>query len=364
MKINLIIPYKWAKAFSMFLYASELKREYEKRWHTVVVRQPHMTKITWIMRIDDMITRYISYPIYLWKRWVKAEDGVFHITDHSYTFLIWFLKRSKTIITCHDIIPLIFRKEVWWIAYYLFYLNVIALRKANHIVTDSESSKNDVITYLGVPQEKVTVVYIAYNKELFYSREMKKSMSLQKEKHKKGKFVLMLVWSVFYKNIGRILEAVHLLPEEIQKVISIKKVQEFTKNEKIYIDTYLSHIDIEVLASPKDQTIVDMYHASDLLVFTSLYEWFGLPILEAMACDVAVLTSPVSSIKEVWGDAAMYADPRDGYDIAKKIQYLYENTQVREKMIERWRRQIERFTWENCAEKMITLYSDIQSIHG
>ncbi len=346
MTIHLIVPVLWTNAYSMFVYAENIKAEYEKLGHTVKWRQPKLKKITTHKGINSFLTRYFFYPMYLRKNKIYKQKWVFHIVDHSYSYLLDYLDQERTVVTCHDIIPLIFASTVNKHASKVFKRNIFKIRKARAVLCDSQSTKDDLVHIVGLNAEKLHVVYLAYNSWLFTYHE----------KQQKNTFTVMIIGAMFYKNIMRILEAITLLSNEVKNRIKINKIQPFTAQEKEYIKKNLPDTLVNEHVGISNNSIADLYKESDLLIFTSLYEWFGLPILESMASWTPVLTSPISSMPELGGDAALYAQPTDSKDIADKIDQLATNEQLYKEFVWKWLEQVKKFSRSKCAQENLTVY--------
>ena len=123
------------------------------------------------------------------------------------------------------------------------------------------------------------------------------------------------------------------------------------KAKKSYNITFKSNV--------SDGELVKMYNASKLFLFPSYYEGFGLPPLEAMACGVPVITSNVSSMPEVCGDAALFVDPQNIDDIILKIELLLSNESLQHKMIEKGLVHVKQFSWEKAAKKHIDVFEKL-----
>jgi glycosyltransferase involved in cell wall biosynthesis len=108
-----------------------------------------------------------------------------------------------------------------------------------------------------------------------------------------------------------------------------------------------------------DEDLPVLYNLSDIFIFPSLYEGFGLPLLEAMACGVPVISSRASCLPEIGGDGAVYFSPGNAQELADKVLEIINNISLRNSMIEKGLKRSERFSWETMAEKTLSIYEDL-----
>lgn len=350
MKIRLIAPYKESPSISMHVYANNLKTVYTTLWHDVEIIAYPLRKITPSAKLNDQLTRYVMYPIELFRRSLK-ERCVYHIVDHSYAYLTACM-RGTIVVTCHDLIPLKFKERVGRLAYTVFYGIILFLKWATTIIVDSTSTKQDLIDVIGKKYTpKIHTVPLGYNEKIFFRADGVKT------NHNPERFKLLLVGKHFYKNIPNILQWIALLPSEMRKHIEIIKVLDFTSEEREFIRTHLSDVPCTEYARVTQEDIGKVYREADALIFASIYEGFGMPIVEAMACGTPVITSNCSSMPEVWGDAVLYVDPYTPQEIADSIAHLRNDKKHREELIKKWLERAKQFTWESVAKQVLSHYA-------
>ncbi len=227
------------------------------------------------------------------------------------------------------------------------------------VITISESSKNDIIKFYKVPQEKVEVVYLGL-KEI----KMEESKKELQEFGIKGKFILFVGTLQPRKNIVRLIKAYALLSdklkEEYQLVIVGKKGWLYDEileaPRKFGVEDRTLFLDYVT-----DNDLPSFYKKAEVFVLPSLYEGFGLPILEAMRYGCPVLTSNVSSLPEAGGDAALYFNPEDIEDISQKLEKVLNDSDLRSKMKEKGLIHYKNFTWDKAAKKVLKI---VESIPG
>ena len=172
-------------------------------------------------------------------------------------------------------------------------------------------------------------------------------------------FILYVGTYLLHKNLETLLKAYHSLKQHNNLTHSIviagKKGKNSNVINQLIYDLGLSS-DVKMIGFVSDDDLPYVYNLSDLFVFPSLYEGFGLPLLEAMACGVPVLTANTSCLPEIGGKAAIYFSAKDKNELAEKILNILNNDSIRRKMIERGLQRSKLFTWRSMAEKTLKVY--------
>ena len=224
--------------------------------------------------------------------------------------------------------------------------------KAKTIATVSEYSKKDIIENYHTPADKINVVYSAV-KEGYKTADENVKESI-KAKYTGGKEYFIYVGSIHpRKNLMNLLKAFSVFKKKMksnmQLVIAGRlawKFDAFTEGLK----TYKYREDVKLLGYLPQQDLVELTASAYALVYPSLFEGFGVPPLEAMYCDVPVITSSVSSIPEICGEAALYANPNSFEDIADKMIQLYKDEKLRSSLISKGKLQCRVFSWDKTAD--------------
>lgn len=226
-----------------------------------------------------------------------------------------------------------------------------SVKNAKRIITISKSSKNDIIKHYKVPENRVDVVHLGL-KDINMS-ESSKSLA---EFGINEKFVLFVGTLQPRKNIISLIKAFALLPQDLkdshQLVIVGKKgwlYDEILKAPGMFgIDDKTLFLDYV-----RDNDLPSFYRNAQVYVLPSLYEGFGLPILEAMRYGCPVITSNVSSMPEAGGEAAEYFDPNDIEDIETTLEKVLTDESLRKKMVEKGKVHYKKFTWEKAAREVL-----------
>ena len=230
-----------------------------------------------------------------------------------------------------------------------------SIKRAKAVITISESSKNAIIEEYKLASDKVHVVYPGI-KELINNREINMT-NLQKKYGIKKNFILFVGTIQPRKNIARMVEAISQIPE-LELIVVGKKGWQYEgildSPRKFGVENR-----VKFLEFVPDEELSELYKNAICFVLPSLYEGFGLPILEAMKYGCPVVTSNTSSLPEAGGDAALYFDPEDSSDIAEKIKKLLSDDKLREDMIEKGYKQAKKFSWEKAAKETLHVLKEV-----
>lgn len=216
-----------------------------------------------------------------------------------------------------------------------------AVRNCEYVLTISDHFKYRISKWAGVPPEKIINVGCGVGSS-FKPKE--------KNRRKVEDYFLCVSNRKSHKNEERIIEAFFKakLPDHVQLI--------FTGYCSQYLFDQIANLKLEgkvrFAGSLDEDELIALYQEAIGLVFPSLYEGFGLPILEAMACGIPVLTSRMTAIPEVAADAALYVDPYNSGDIATGLVTLYSNTNIRDKLIEKGLERVKLFSWEATLNKV------------
>lgn len=297
---------------------------------------------------------------------LQKDINVLHIPYFEPFFLsLPFFNPFNSVVTIHDLTPLIYpdlfpsgvKGKI------KFAVQKVLLRRYKAIITDSEASKQDISTILGFSRHKIHVVPLAaagHFKNLNLSNEEKRKIA--KKHNLPEKFALYVGDATRNKNLPRIVQAAEIADIPLVMVgralasnvgdktnswnadlIAVKKAAEI--NNKIIILGYLS-----------DSDLVELYNVATFSLLVSLYEGFGLPVLEALQSGCPVIVSKLGSIPEVAGNAGLYVDAFDVHSIASAMRSMFDDSRLRRKFIERGILQAKKFSWDKTAAGTMKVY--------
>ncbi len=298
------------------------------------------------------VARSIAKPFF-WKNCGRAYDHCENI--HILSQNLSFLKPGKRrVISCLDLIPLIMPESLF--EKYWRRILYSGLKQADHIISISRATKDDLIRIYHIKPEKITPIMLGVSPE-YHPRdkiECRQKLGLSV----KDKIILHVGTPAPRKNFITVLKAFDQITKSRQDVMLLK-VGRISNAEQAYIS--LNDLSNRVLVRdniPGDDLPL-YYAASDILAFPSLYEGFGLPVLEAMASGCPVITSNTSSLPEVAGDAGIMINPTDQESLKDKIMELLENSKLTEELIQKGLLRAKDFTWKRTAEETLTVYKKI-----
>jgi len=270
---------------------------------------------------------------------VSKQADVNHITGDIH-FIAYFLAKKKTILTIHDLAPLNRGNKIKRKVIKFFWFTLPAMR-VKMVTVISESIKKELLLQLPINSNKVKVVHDCISSDI----------SFEPKKNMENKPVLFHIGTMPNKNLENVIRAID--PLDVKLIILGK----LNKTKKYMLEKH--NIDFENHYNLEYSEVLNLYKQSDIVLFASLYEGFGLPILEANAIGRPVITSNVASMPEVGGDAALYVDPHNYLDIRSSIQRLIADEKLRSSLVERGRLNINRFSPESIALQYSELYKEI-----
>lgn len=269
---------------------------------------------------------------------------------------------KKSVVTIHDMGWRYFPQSfTWFMRNFLEWSTGFAVRRASDIIAVSESTKRDLVKFYGVDEKKITVVHHGYEDEIlnFKPARLARSGGYQisnKSQTTNSKiqkpYILFLSTIQPRKNLEGLIEAFRELkqqnPEITHKLVVVGKpgwkferiLKKIEENKDIVI--YLNHV--------SEEEKYAILAGASLLALPSFYEGFGMQILEGFAAGVPVVTSKVSSMPEVAGEAAVYFDPHDKADIKNAIKMVLLDKSLADRMVEKGRERLSLFSWQKCAE--------------
>ncbi len=265
----------------------------------------------------------------------------------AHTLPLWF--PGAAVVTVHDLGYRHFpRAHPRWARHYLEWSTRHSTQRAQRVLADSKATAHDLAVHYSVPSEKVTVVYPGVDETLAPVTDPRLLASVRKRYGLPERYLLFLGTLQPRKNIARLVRAYALWRTQA----SASEVALVLAGQRgwLYDPAWTAGVEgIIFTGYVADEDIAALYSGALALVFPSLHEGFGFPVLEAMRCGTPVITSTTSSLPEVAGDAALLVDPRDIEAIAQAIGRIVNDTALRAELVARGHAQARRFTWERAA---------------
>ncbi len=278
---------------------------------------------------------------------------------HSPDFIPPDRPRCRSVITVHDLAFLLYphflTRES---ARYYGHIDQ-AVRWSDQIIAVSQNTKRDAIQHLGVPEDKITVVYEAAN-AIFRPIDREEAREQVRRRYGvDGRFLLFVSTIEPRKNVPTLLRALKQLlecyKEDVHLVLAGGKgwlsEDAFALVEQLKLEKY-----VHFVGRVSSEDLLYLYNAAELMAHPAFYEGFGLPPLEAMACGLPVIVSNVASLPEVVGDAGLLIDPNNVDELTVSMWRVLNDPEARREMREKGLRQAARFSWERAATETAAIY--------
>lgn len=318
--------------------------------------------------------RYVKTPLIWWNTFQRILRGRFfwkkrllqdrvEVFDTSSIPLSVFPRAVKVVLTIHDLryhrFPKFFSRRR---AYYSRFILPFNVRKAHRIITVSRYIKGEIEKYLRVPSEKIEVIPNAVSQEFSPVGDEEKREAVREKYGLPRNFLLYVGHLEARKNLARLIHAYSLLqhPErrEEKLVIAGDPRDQFHVLMSVVSSLNL-HRDVVFPGYVKGEDLPALYSMAAAFVLPSLYEGFGIPSLEAMACGTPVVASNTSGIPEAVGDAAILVDPMDSEDIARGLYEVLSNPARREELVKRGHARTREYTWEDAGRRTLEVYKSL-----
>jgi glycosyltransferase involved in cell wall biosynthesis len=272
-----------------------------------------------------------------------------------------------TVVTIHDVIQFVLPEYKWRkISRLYFGLVSAGARRADAVITVSECSKRDIVKLLDLAPDRIHVIGNAVDGSLFPVRDAWLLANVRERYGIAPRYVLYFGGFDMRKNVPRLIEAYGLLPEPLRREYQLVIAGRYARlGHPLYPDPRETvrrlGLDANVVFTGqiREQDKAPLFSAATVFAFPSLYEGFGMPVLEAMACGTPVVTSNVSALPEVAGDAGLLVDPYDTRALSAALAELLESQARRDEMARLGLERARRFTWPQVAEQTVRVYKQI-----
>lgn len=298
------------------------------------------------------------------------------------TFLPWDLRKEKVDIffgpaftvplfrTCKQVVAILdltwFKhreKHIWIKQLYFRTLMPLSVRQTEKVIVISKSTKKDLVEILKVPGDKIAVTYLGASSAFRVVEDQKELSGIRTKYNLPRQFILFIGVLEPRKNIPGLIKAFSRLKKDCY--LSCKLVigggrSYGWKNKEIFQVIEDLGLDKEIILTDfiPEKDLPALYNLADLFVLPSFYEGFGLPILEAQACGCPVITSNISSMPEVGGDAALFVDPDDIKELAEAMRKILTGDKLKAEMIKKGFENLKRFSWEKAARETLKVFEE------
>jgi len=323
----------------------------ETHTKTVFIRRPKKPSIRFQWLLNELI---------LGREIAHLKMDILHSTRAE---TLVHRKEFMTVATAYDLIQLFYPTDYFSLfsidKKLSFKISLCNYTKANHIIAISECTKNDFVKHLGIDPKKISVIYPGFDKTLF---NCERSLNDNDGNTIPKKYFLYVGSSERRKNSDAIIEAYAMVAGKLDEdLVFVGKATDgenrrtIAKVEKLGISGRFHKFDFV-----KEEELPTLYARATAFVFPSLYEGFGLPALEAMACGCPVIASNTSSLPEVVGDAGILIDPLHTEGFAQAMEKVAGDAVLRNLLKEKGINRARMFDWEASAEQIIKVYENLQ----
>ncbi len=296
-----------------------------------------------------------------------SQYKILHLTNHHLARFALFLKNSICILTVHDLIRQFDRLGLsTYIRQPTFrdrldlWLDWQGIRRARHIIAVSHCTKRDLISYAGIPEERITVIYHGIDHNVFYPRPEPKPFDYP--------YLLFVGSEHPRKNLAALLKAFgHLKQDARFRQLKMVKVGKAGGKELDFRAQTLDSVqglglsdEVVFTGYICEEMLANYYSHAECLVLPSLYEGFGWPPLEAMACGCPVIVSNVASLAEITGGAALKIEPHDSDSLASAIAVILTDKNLKRELVSRGFERVKYFTWGRAAKETLKVYEEVE----
>lgn len=294
-------------------------------------------------RLEKGIGIFFSLPYLL-----RNDFNIYHQTHYDPYAFKYLGKKVKTVTTIHD---------MNYLAIPSYYTankrktknQLISAKCANHIITVSNNSKNDICKYWNIPEDKISVIYHGIDTSKYANISAYESSS---------PYILFVGARNSYKNFEGIVNSFSLLKKKHHDLQLYCAGNQPTVQEKLFLKQ-AGVIDDVKFYQASDEQLISLYKGAKLFVFPSYYEGFGLPILEAMAANCPIALSNTSCFPEIAQEAGAYFNPYDVDNMTSVIDHVLSDKDYSFELKEKGNKLVKKFSWEKCAQQHMEVYESL-----
>ena len=316
----------------------------------------------------DLRAFFTNYP--LWSTYPEAD--IYHVTQQTLASLLLFRRPSgKVVVTVHDIFPYMVRNDPQLGSPYggsehVYYrLPVAGLKRANHLIAVSEYTKECVVKHLGIRPEKISVIYNGIDHERFRPSTVPAAIREKYHLPPERRYLIYVGSEDPRKNLIALIGALAKVRNELPNVELIKVGRAHFKREREHLiklaDQLGVRTTIHFVEDVSENDLVLLYNLAEVCVMPSLYEGFGFPVLEAMACGTLVVYANAGSLPEIAGTAAIPVSPCDARSLADALLNALKKRENKLILEAHGRTQAARFTWSATVKSTAAVYRRLLS---
>jgi len=312
--------------------------------------------------LSRLLKQFIFFPIKIWQlnRYRRINFFVDTVSALNFIFPI-----RKKMIVVYDLNNEREGKPRQKLGYWLTEFSWKFLRKADLIITISNSTKNLLIKKLKIKKEKIKIVYPAMDHNIYRPIRVDRRHLFEKYNIQTNFKIILYVGSdQNRKNVDKIIKALNLLNQKITDFFFLKigksQNESNRKNNLGLVRKLGLKGRVKFIEHVEENDLPKFYNIAEVFVFPSIYEGFGMPPLEAMACGCPVITTDRTSLKEVVGEAGIILDSVKPMEIAENIEKVFENKKLRTDLIKKGLKQAKKFDWNKSSREMYSILKNFE----
>jgi glycosyltransferase involved in cell wall biosynthesis len=311
----------------------------------------------------DVEQFFSTYPLIT----TLGADGIVHLTDQQMSTTLYLdPPRGPVVTTVHDIVPYLVRGDPEQSTFRHPFdrgfdaLAMRGLKRADHLIAISQYTKKTLVDTLSIPQERISVILYGVDHETFRPLKISDEFRQKYELPGDNQYVVYVGAESPRKNLPRLVRAfaqvkAHRPSVKLIKVGTPTYLAQFQQLKRLIGELGLEN-DVLFINHPPEQGLVAFYNLADVFVFPSLYEGFGMPPLEALACGAPVVSSNATSLPEVVGDAAIQVDPYNTDELAEAIDRVLSSPDLQVELSQKGRARAATFDWSMTAKETLAIY--------
>jgi glycosyltransferase involved in cell wall biosynthesis len=268
----------------------------------------------------------------------------------------FFVKTSRKMLTVHDLAYFLPEYNAYKFLdnVYMKFMMRSSCKRADKIIAISENTKKDIVEIIGIPKNKIEVIYEAADSRFRVLSDKKALEKVRKKFNLNKKFVFYSGSISPRKNIKLLISSFNgLSGEDFDLVVTGNKLWNNEEEMKMIKD----NPKIKQLGLVSDSELIALYNLAEVYVYPSMYEGFGLPILEAQACGCPVICSNTSSLPEVGGNSVVYVDPLNEKKLTETMRKIMGDDRLRKDIVRKGFENLKRFSWDKTAQETLNLCS-------
>lgn len=324
------------------------------------VGQKNFRKIICPVDINSRIKRILYEQFFLPRLLKNHRIDVFHGPNN----VLPLRTSCKTVVTIQYMFSFLMPKDYlpFYRRWYFNTLIRLSAHKANKVISVSHDNKHQIMHYLGTPESKIATIYHGLDESFAGVRDLNAVESCKDRYDINSDYILCVANNVLNKNLEGLVDAFSYLKQQynIPHKLVIAGNIGFLKKRQIWLQKIKNkYSDIVHTGYVHHTELPSLYSGASVFVLPSYCESFGIPLLEAMACGVPIVTSNVFAMPEVVGDAGLKVNPYDFREMGEAIYTLLTNNKLREKLVKDGFERVKLFTWGKVAEETLMVFQEV-----